>query len=133
VDSPAGQQYVQHQRETYRGGALLLYGHQRSAVEPFFPASALDSARVPVLAGEHVSNPPFYSSLQRMGFESGSLPDFSLMAAITFADTVISHGPFTDRLLFTSFNMRSWVCRSSLRSMSGAFLAAVRMRPFRWK
>jgi hypothetical protein len=35
-----------------------------------------------------------------MGFEPGSLPDFSLMAAITFVDTVVSHEPFTDRLLF---------------------------------
>jgi hypothetical protein len=35
-----------------------------------------------------------------MGFEPGSLPDFSLMAAITFVDTVVSHEPFTQRLLF---------------------------------
>jgi len=35
-----------------------------------------------------------------MGFEAGSLPDFALMKAITLLDTVISHGPLTDRLLF---------------------------------
>ena len=35
-----------------------------------------------------------------MGFEAGSLPDFADMAAITFTDTVVSHEPFTDRLLF---------------------------------
>ena len=90
--------YIEDQRETYRGRALLLNGHQRSAIEPFFQAATLDSARVLVLAGERVSNPAFYPSLQRMGFQPGSLPDFSLMAAITFVDTVVSHETFTERL-----------------------------------
>lgn len=35
-----------------------------------------------------------------MGFEAGSLPDFAGMAAITFVDTVVSHEPFTNRILF---------------------------------
>lgn len=92
--------YIQHQRQTYRGRAVLLDGQQRSVLQPFFQASVLDSARVVVLAGERVNNPPFYPGLHRMGFGAGSLPDFSLMAAITFVDTVVSHEPFTDRLLF---------------------------------
>jgi hypothetical protein len=69
-------------------------------MQPFFPPSALDSARVLVLTGERVSNPPFYSALVQMGFEASALPNFSLMAAITFVDTVVFHEPFTDRLLF---------------------------------
>lgn len=36
----------------------------------------------------------------RMGFEPGTLPDFALMAAITFVDTVVSREPLMDRLLF---------------------------------
>jgi len=59
--------YIEHQRQTYRGGALPLNGHQRSTIEAFFPASALDSTRVLVLAGERVSNPPFYAQLVQMG------------------------------------------------------------------
>jgi hypothetical protein len=35
-----------------------------------------------------------------MGFEPGSLPDFPHMTAITFVDTVVSHSPYDDRLLF---------------------------------
>jgi hypothetical protein len=66
----------------------------------FFPASTLDSARVVVPAGERVSNPPFYGEILKMGFEAGSLPNFAEMAAITYVDTVVSHEPFTDRLLF---------------------------------
>ena len=69
-------------------------------MQPFFPRSALDSTRVVVLGGERIRNPPFYPELQRMGFEPGSVPDFSLMAAITFVATVVSHEPFTERLLF---------------------------------
>jgi hypothetical protein len=93
-------EYIEQQRQTYRGSAVPLDVHQRSAMQPFFPASVLDSARVLVLAGERVSNPPFYGQLVAMGFEAGSLPNFSLMAAITFVDTVVSHQAFTDRLLF---------------------------------
>ncbi len=69
-------------------------------MRPFFPASALDSARVVVLAGERISNPPFYPELQRVGFDPAALPNFAFMAAITFVDTVVSHEAFTDRLLF---------------------------------
>jgi hypothetical protein len=55
---------------------------------------------VVVLSGERVSNPPFYGELMRMGFEADFLPDFANMAAITFVDTVVSHEPFSERLLF---------------------------------
>ena len=92
--------YIEHQRQTYRGGALPLNGHQRLTIEAFFPTSALDSTRVLVLAGERVSNPPFYAQLVQMGFAPADLPDFGHMTAITFMDTVVSHEPFTDRLLF---------------------------------
>jgi hypothetical protein len=93
-------EYIEKQRQTSRGRAVPLDDHLRSAMQPFFPASALASTRVLVLAGSRVSNPPFYPELQRMGFEPGSLPDFSLMTAITFVDTLVSHEPFTERLLF---------------------------------
>lgn len=93
-------EYIERQRQTYRGRAGPLDGRQKSAMQPFFPVSSLDSTRVVVLAGERVTNPPFYPEFQRMGFEQGSLPDFCLMAAITFVDTVVSHKAFTDRLLF---------------------------------
>ena len=47
-----------------------------------------------------VSNPPFYGALVQMGFGPAALPNLSLIAAITFVDTVVSHEPFTERLLF---------------------------------
>lgn len=92
--------YIERQRPAFRYRAVPLSPNQKAAMQPFFPASTLEAARIIVLAGERVSNPPFYVQLVGMGFESAALPDFSTMAAITFVDTVVSHGAFTDRLLF---------------------------------
>jgi hypothetical protein len=69
-------------------------------MRPFFPDSALNSARLVVLAGQRVNNLRFYGELVQMGFASADLPDFAHMVAITFVDTVVSHETFTDRLLF---------------------------------
>jgi hypothetical protein len=92
--------YIEQQRQIYRGAAVPLDNRQTAAMQRFFPASTLDSTRIAVLTGQHVSNPPFYVEVIKMGFEAGSLPDFALMNAITFVDTAISHEPLTDRLLF---------------------------------
>ncbi len=93
-------EYIEQQRQTYRGRAVHLSANQVAAMRPFFPAATLDSACVVVLTHERVGDPPFYGQLVQMGFESAALPDFSHMAAITFVDTVVSHEPFTGRLLF---------------------------------
>ena len=93
-------EYIERQRRNFRRRAVPIDVHQMAAMRPFFPVSALESARIVVLARERVSNPPFYGELVKMGFEAGSLPDFAPMAAVTFVDTVVSHEPFTDRLLF---------------------------------
>ena len=64
----------------------------------YFLPHVLDAARVLVLHGLRVENPPFYPLLAGMGFSD--LPDFSQMAATTFGDVVVSHVAFTDGLLF---------------------------------
>lgn len=92
--------YIGQQRQSYRCRAAVLNENQKTAMEPFFSSFPLDSTRVVVLSGERVSNPAFYGELISMGFEADSLPDFELMAAITFVDTVVSHEPLTNRLLF---------------------------------
>ena len=102
VDSVMRQvaEYIAVQHRTYHHRAMALDRNQKEAMEPFFPASTLDSARVLVLSSERVCNPPFYAELLHMGFDRAILPDFTDMAAITFVDTVVSHVGFTDRLLF---------------------------------
>ena len=92
--------YIEQQRKTYGPRAVPLNPNQMAAMRPFFPTLALDAARLAVLAGERVGNPPFYRELIKMGFAIGSLPDFAAMAAVTFVDTVVSHEPFTHGVLF---------------------------------
>lgn len=92
--------YIEDQRQSFAPRAVPLSHDYKTVMHPFFPNTTLESTRVIVLAGKRVSNPPFYTELMKMGFEARSLPDFAEMAAITFVDTVVSHVPFTSRLLF---------------------------------
>jgi hypothetical protein len=71
---------------------------QRTAMQPFFSATVLDSARLCVLYGTRVSNPSIYPMAKMMGIHN--LPDFAAMTAITFVDVIVSHQEFTDALLF---------------------------------
>lgn len=92
--------YIEAQRQTYRHEATWLDQNQRTLMQHFFPPSCLNSTQVVVLSDHRVGNPPFYGELIKMGFDAISLPDFKVMNAITFVDTVVSHAPFTKRLLF---------------------------------
>jgi hypothetical protein len=91
-------QYITTQREVFYPQAAPLAAAHKAAMAGFFLPQLLDAARVLVLHGLRVENPPFYPMLASMGFLD--LPDFSQMAAITFFDVVVAHVPFTDGLLF---------------------------------
>ena len=91
-------QYITTQREKYTPRAIPLSAQQKANMAGLFSPQLLDDARLLVLSGERVVNPDFYPMLRSMGFDN--LPDQSTMAAITFSDIVVSHGPFTNRLLF---------------------------------
>ncbi len=90
--------YVTSSRKKYASEAVPLTDAQRSVMQPFFSAPVLDSARLCVLRGTRVSNPPMYTMAKMMGIRD--LPDFADMAAITFVDVIVSHHEFTDALLF---------------------------------
>jgi hypothetical protein len=90
--------YITSSRKKYATQAEPLADAQRTAMQPYFPAEILDSARLCVLRGTRVPNPSMYSMAKLMGFRD--LPDFSDMAAITFIDVVVSHQELTDSLLF---------------------------------
>jgi hypothetical protein len=90
--------YIVTQNERYGGHAVPLSAAHRAAMAGFFPPLLLRSARVLVLQGERVADPDFYPALKKLGFRN--LPAQSAMEAITFGDVIVSHGPFTDGLLF---------------------------------
>ena len=67
-------------------------------MEGFFPQALLASTRLLALRRERVDDPDFYPMLRKLGFNN--LPDQTTMAAITFCDVVVSHGPFSNPTLF---------------------------------
>jgi len=91
-------QYITTQRTKYASRAIPLSVQQRAEMGGFLSPELLNDVRLVVLDGERVANPEFYPMLRSLGFEN--LPDQSAMAAITFSDTVVAHGPFTNGLLF---------------------------------
>lgn len=90
--------YISSQRDKYNSKAEPISAAQRDAFKDFFSAEVLANTRVLVLNGSRIENPPFYPMIKVMGFSD--LPDQSTMAAITFNDTVVSHEPFSNALLF---------------------------------
>jgi len=91
-------QYITTQREKYKSRAPQLSAQQKAKMAGFFSLELLHDARLFVLNEERVMNPDFYPMLRNWGFRD--LPNQSAMGAITFSDTVVSNGPFTDGLLF---------------------------------
>ncbi len=90
--------YVATQCERSASRAIPLSVPQRALMGGFFSPLLIDETRLLVLQGEWVANPDFYPMLRSLGFSN--LPDQSAMAAITFCDVVVSHGPFSNGLLF---------------------------------
>jgi hypothetical protein len=91
-------QFITYQRDEYIRRCVPLTREQRAAMDGFFSPHLLDGMGLINLDGQRLANPTFYPLLADMGFVN--LPDFSLMAAITFFDVVVSHVPFTNGLLF---------------------------------
>jgi len=90
--------YIAEQRFRYLPRARHLSSAQTSAVVDFFSAELLGAVRVLTLEGEQVPDPNFYPMLRAVGF--ANLPSQASAAAITFADVVVAHEPFSNDLLF---------------------------------
>jgi len=96
--SEAGEVYISEQRSRSWGRGANLSRAQISRLSAFFRSDLLKSIRLLFLEDDRVPNPPFYPTLRAMGFES--LPDFALMAAVTFIDVIVVSGPCSEGLLF---------------------------------
>ena len=94
-------EYISNRRDQFRERAAHLSTKQESSLAGFFRSDLLDATRILVLEHERIGNPDFYPALRGMGF--ANLPDFALMAAVTFSDVVVSHQPLSDSLLFHEF------------------------------
>jgi hypothetical protein len=92
------EEYINSSRTKYAPQAAPLTDEQRSSMQPFFSSAVLDSARLCMLRGAHVTNPSMYPMAKIMGIRN--LPDFAEMAAVTFVDVIVSQREFTEVLLF---------------------------------
>jgi len=94
-------EYIAGQRNRFRARSEHLSAAQKSVLGPFFRPDLLESTRILVLKNERIGNPSFYPLLQGLGL--AHLPDFAWMAAVTYADVIVSHESFSDGLLFHEF------------------------------
>jgi hypothetical protein len=114
------EEYVTSSRKKYAPQAVPLTDAQRSVMQPFFSAAVLDSARLCVLRGEHISNPSMYAMAKMMGIRN--LPDFAAMTAITFVDVIVSHQEFTDALLFHELVHVTQYAQMDLKEFAARFV-----------
>ncbi|MGA2430615.1 MAG: hypothetical protein ABSH13_19115 [Candidatus Acidiferrum sp.] len=91
-------EYISDQRRRFVRLAANLPSTHKERLTGFFRQDLLETTRTVVLEKERIDNPSFYSILKPLGFSN--LPDFALMAAVTYQDVVVSHEPFSDGLLF---------------------------------
>ncbi len=90
--------YIKAQRNKFLFQANPLTPAQRNVMSAFFSRDLLDLARLVVLDGIRLKNPPFHGILKTLGFSN--LRDLSQVSAITFDYVIVSHINFTNDLLF---------------------------------
>jgi hypothetical protein len=112
--------YISSSRKKYALQTVPLTDAQRAAMQPFFSPAVLDSARLCVLRGMRVSNPPMYAMAKMMGVSN--LPDFAATIAITFVDVIVSHQEFTDALLFHELVHVTQYAQMDLKEFAGRFV-----------
>jgi hypothetical protein len=90
--------FILKNQKRYTFRSMPLTEVQKSAMRPFYAPEVLDQARLHVLKGDRILDPPFYSMARVMGIKN--LPSFSDAAAVTFVDVIVSHEAVTNSLLF---------------------------------
>ena len=90
--------YMRQERNLYFPASELLDPVWRTAVQPYFSKTLLDSVRAVVLKGARIPPPPFYS--EAIALSSGRFPDFVHLASITYLDIIVFHDEITPRPLF---------------------------------
>jgi len=89
-------EYIRAQRVRYYSRAAPL--SFSDLWSRFFEPVDMQRVRALQPGQERVPNPPFYAQLEQLGFTG--LPNFTVMAAITFDDVVVFHDPLTPQLIF---------------------------------
>jgi hypothetical protein len=89
-------QYITDQRERYRSSAVPLSRQQMTAMAGHFSPELLAEVRVMPMKREQLETPTFFL----MGLGLIDPTAFTMMAAMTFSDVIVSNVPLTDSILF---------------------------------
>ena len=90
--------YIRARRDEFFSSGRNLRDTELAALTPFFDSNLLKKVRIHQLGRRGLKNPDFYPTLVGTGLRD--LPDFSNMAAITFADAVAFRERVTLPVLF---------------------------------
>src|SRR5216684_7190459 len=90
--------YMRQERNLYFPASELLTPVWRTAVQPYFSKTLLDTVRAVVLKGARIPPPPFYS--EAIAMSSGNFPDFVHLASVTYLDIIVFHDQIAARTLF---------------------------------
>ena len=90
--------YMRQERNLYFRASELLTPEWRSAVQPYFSKTLLDTVRTVILKGARIPPPPFYA--EAIVLSAGHFPDFVHLASVTYLDIVVFHDEIAPRTLF---------------------------------
>jgi hypothetical protein len=90
--------YMRQERNLYFPASELLAPAWRTAVQPYFSKTLLDTVRTVILKGARIPPPPFYS--EAVALSSGHFPDFVHLASVTYLDIIVFHDEIAPRSLF---------------------------------
>src|SRR6266513_6206578 len=90
--------YMRQERNLYFRASELLTPELRTAVQPYFSKTLLDTVRAIILKGARIPPPPFYA--EAIALSSGNFPDFVHLASVTYLDVIVFHDEITLRTLF---------------------------------
>ena len=99
--------YLRQERGLYSRASEPLTLGLRTAVQPYFSKTLLESVRAVILKGARI--PPRYlsgnqqnslSNLVELRFSAGSFPDFLHLASVTYLDIIVFRDEIAVRTLF---------------------------------
>lgn len=114
--------WLHQQRELFLPSSIPLDEHQRTELQPFFPAEILSRVRIVEASqtGDSIPYPPFYERVRAGG--ARVLPDAAHMTAIPFLDVMVFNRQPTLRTVFHNLvHVAQFVVLGEERVLRGYF------------
>jgi len=90
--------YLRQERALYFPASVPLCPTRKTALQPYFPKTLLDTVKTVTLDGARIPPPPFYADA--VAISGGHFPDFVHLASVTYLDVIVFNDPIIPRPLF---------------------------------